>query len=98
MRHQSATAHELARIAELAGLPGETLARLGEQMERRDLGPGQTLDASGRFGVVLAGMIRGPAGLLRPGSTFEGPVTAMIPATVATCERVVYESLVDQDR
>jgi hypothetical protein len=36
-RHQSATAHELARIAELAGLPGETLARLGERMERREL-------------------------------------------------------------
>jgi hypothetical protein len=97
VRHQSATAHELARIAELAGLPGETLAQLGERMERRDLGPGQTLDASGRFGVVLAGMVRGPAGLLRPGSTFEGHVTAMIPATVATCERAVYESLADQD-
>jgi hypothetical protein len=95
VRQQSATAHELARIAELAGLPGEQLARLGEQMERRELGPGETLDASGRFGVVLAGMIRGPAGLLRPGDTFEGSVTGMTPATVATCERTVYESFVD---
>jgi hypothetical protein len=92
-RHQSATAHELARIAKLAGVPGETLARLGERMERRELDLGEKLDASGRFGVVLAGMLRGGLGLLRPGDTFEGPVTAMTLATVATCERAVYESL-----
>ena len=94
MRHQSATAHELARIAELAGLPGEALARLGEQMERRELGPGEAFDASGRFGVVLAGMVRGQAGLLRPGDTFTERVTALTPATVASCERAVYESFV----
>jgi hypothetical protein len=94
MRHQSATAHELARIAELAGLPGETLARLGEQMERRELGAGETLDASGQFGVVLAGMVRGESGLLKPGDAFEGRVTAMMPATVASCDHAVYESFV----
>ena len=94
MRHQSATAHELARIAELAGLPGETLARLGERMERRELAPGESLDATGRFGVVLAGMARGPAGLLRPGDTFEGTVTGLTPATVASCDRKVYLALV----
>jgi hypothetical protein len=92
-RHQSATAHELARIAELAGLPGETLARLGERMERRELDLGEKLDATGRFGVVLAGMLTSRSGLLRPGDTFEGPVTAIMLATVATCERAVYESL-----
>jgi hypothetical protein len=92
MRHQSATAHELARIAELAGVPGEQLARLGEQMERRELAPGQGLDASGRFGVVLGGVVRGATGLLRPGDTFEGRVTALTPSTVATCERAVYDS------
>jgi hypothetical protein len=92
VRHQSATAHELARIAELAGLPGETLARLGEQMERRELAPGESIAGEGRFGVVLAGMVRGPDGLLRPGDTFDVTATAMTPATVATCERSVYES------
>jgi hypothetical protein len=92
MRHQSATAHELARIAELAGLPGEALARLGEQMERRELRPGETLDAEERFGVVLAGMVRGQAGLLKPGDTFAENVTALMPATVASCERATYES------
>lgn len=95
MRQQSATAHELARIAELAGLPGETLARLGERMQRRELGPGEALEASGRFGVVLAGMVRTGPGLLRPGETFEGAVTAVTPATVATCDRAVYESFVN---
>ena len=94
MRHQSATAHELARIAELAGLPGETLARLGEQMERRELAPGEALDAGERFGVVLSGMVRGKAGLLRPDDTFAESVTALTPATVASCERAVYESFV----
>ena len=92
MRHQSATAHELARIAELAGLPGESLARLGEQMERRELRPGETLEAERRFGVVLAGMVRGPTGVLRPGDTFSASVTALMPATVASCDRAVYES------
>jgi hypothetical protein len=92
MRQQSATANELARIAELAGLPGETLARLGERMDRRELVPGETLDATGRFGVVLAGMARGESGLLKPGDTFAGHVTAMMPAVVASCDRAVYES------
>jgi hypothetical protein len=93
VKFQSATAHELARIAELAGLPGETLARLGEKMERRELGPGETVDGTGRFGVVLAGMVRGSA-LLRPGDVFEERVSAVMPAVVATCDRAVYESLV----
>lgn len=93
MRHQSATANELARIAELAGLPGETLTRLGEKMERRELAPGESLEGSALFGVVLAGMVRGSAGLLRPGDTFDASVTAMTPATVASCDREVYVSL-----
>jgi hypothetical protein len=96
VRHQSATAHELARIAELAGVPGEALARLGEQMERRELAPGEALAADGRFGVVLSGMVRGKAGLLRPGDTFAETVTALTPATVASCERAVYESFVSR--
>jgi CRP-like cAMP-binding protein len=94
VRHQSATAHELARIAELAGLPGEKLARLGEQMERRELEAGEAVDASGRFGVVLSGMVRGQMGLLRPGNTFTESVTALTPATVASCDQAVYDSFV----
>ncbi|MEO8291441.1 MAG: hypothetical protein ABI649_10665 [Gaiellaceae bacterium] len=96
MRHQSATANELARIAELAGVPGETLLRLAERMERRELGSGETLEAETRFGVVLAGMLRGDSGLLRPGDSFSGRVTAVTPATVASCERAVYDEMRDR--
>lgn len=94
MRHQSATAHELARIAELAGVPGEKLARLGERMSREELEPGTEVGEAGRFSVVLAGMLRGPGGLLRPGDSFDGTATAMTPATVAGCPRADYESLI----
>jgi hypothetical protein len=93
VRHQSATANELARIAELAGVPGEMLMRLAERMERRDLGSGESLEAEGRFGVVLTGMLRGADGLLRPGDAFSGRVTAVTPATVASCERSVYDEM-----
>jgi hypothetical protein len=86
--------HELARVAELAGLPGETLTRLADEMNRQELQPGERLDARGRLGVVLTGMLSGPSGLLRPGETFEGPVTAAVPATIVTCDRAVYERLV----
>jgi hypothetical protein len=93
MRHQSATANELARIAELAGVPGEVLMRLAEQMERRELAAGEAFDAEDRFGVVLAGMLRGGRGLLRPGNSFSGRVAAVTPATVASCERAVYDRI-----
>ena len=94
MRHQGATVAELARVAELAGLPGETLARLAERMERQELAPGERLEARGRLGVVLAGMLSGPSGLLRPGDTFEEVVTAATPASVASCPRADYDELV----
>jgi hypothetical protein len=95
---QSATANELARIAELSGVPGETLMRLAERMERRELASGETLEAEGRFGVVLAGMLRGGSGVCRPGDSFSARVTALTPATVASCERSVYEEIVSSGR
>jgi ATP-binding cassette, subfamily B, bacterial len=80
MRHQSAMVHELARIELLAGLPGETLASLGERMVRQDVQPGQAVVAEGehgdRFYVILSGMLgvsqqaRGERGMLRPGDYF----------------------------
>jgi len=80
VRHQSATAHELARVELLAGLPGETLAALGERMERHTVAPGEPVIAEGasgdRFYVVLSGLLsvtqaeRGQRNLLRPGDYF----------------------------
>ena len=93
MKFQSATANELARIAELAGVPGETLMRLAERMERRELAAGESFDGDGRFCVVLAGMLRTEGGLLRPGDSFSARVTAVTPATVASCERAVYDEI-----
>jgi hypothetical protein len=93
-RHQGAAVHELARVAELAELPGETLSRLADRMERRELRPGERLDAGGRFAIVVAGLIGGPGGLLRPGDTFDGQVAATTPATVVTCDRTTYEEVV----
>jgi hypothetical protein len=96
VREQSATANELARIAELSGLPGESLMRLAQRMERRELRAGEALHVEGRFGVVLAGMVKVEDGLLRPGATFSGRVSALTPATVATCEREAYEEIRDR--
>jgi hypothetical protein len=90
VRHQSATAHELSRVAELAGLPGETLARLGERMTKQELAPGEHLDLGDRFAVVLMGMVSAPGGILRPGDPASGRVRAMTPAAVASCDRAVY--------
>ena len=96
MRHQSATAHELARVALLAGLSGETLARLAERMERSELRPGERADGGDAFYVVLAGVLAGPRGMLRPGDEFTDArdVRAVTPATVASCDRATYEELV----
>jgi hypothetical protein len=82
------------RIGLLASLPGETLGRLAERMERRELGPGEAFDASGQFGVVITGMLKAPEGVLRPGDTFSSQVTAVTPATVASCEQAAFDELV----
>ncbi|TMJ96564.1 MAG: hypothetical protein E6G67_04880 [Actinobacteria bacterium] len=98
MRHQSATAHELARVGLLANVPGESLLRLGERMDREDLAPGAIVTPTEtRFYAVLGGMVTGPGGLLRPGDSYEvGPgqsLRALTPASVAGCPRSVVTEL-----
>ena len=56
MRHQGANVHELARIEMLAGLPGESLARLAEQMERQVLAPGEQSDVDDEIVAILSGL------------------------------------------
>ena len=60
-RHVPATAHELARVGLLAGLPGETLSALARRMTREDVAAGTTVLAEGdegdRFYVVLSGVL-----------------------------------------
>ena len=115
MRHQMASVHELAQIGLLNALPGQTLARLAERMERRLLAPGEAVlrqgDAGDRFYVVISGILnvrqesRGERGVLRPGDYFgevalvldiprTATVSAMMPATIASCDRATFEELV----
>jgi CRP-like cAMP-binding protein len=108
VRHQSATAHELARIELLAGLPGETLARLGERMERRQVAPGERVVTQGedgdRFYVVLGGLLgalqaeRGARTLLRPGSYFGEVALLMGMERTATVEAITPATVASCDR
>jgi hypothetical protein len=94
LRHQAATVHELARVAELSVLPGETLTKLARELERRELGPGEELDVGDRFAVVLSGLLNGPEGVLHPGDRASGKLRALTPSAVATCARDVYDRVV----
>lgn len=108
MRQQSATAHELARIELLAGLPGETLARLGERMTRHEVLPGHTVVAEGeageRFYVVLSGMLavsqnnRGERGMMKPGDYFGEVGLVMDMPRTATVRAVTPAVLASCDR
>ena len=96
-RHVPASVTELSRVGLLASLPGETLARLADRMDREELPGGHTVVAEGdqgeRFYVLLSGLAtvtqagRGPRSMLRPGETFGEVALAMgVPrtATVTT--------------
>src|SRR3954462_12497584 len=89
---RSATQHELARVELLAGLPGETLAKLGQRMEREEVASGTVLMREGqlddRFYVLLSGVLAvsqhdlGARSVLRPGDYFGEVAPAMsIPRT-----------------
>jgi CRP-like cAMP-binding protein len=97
--------HELARIQLLAGLPGETLRRLAQRMERQEIAPGTVLVREGepgdRFYVLFSGMLSvsqhalGRRSLLRPGDSFGAVALAMgLPrtATVAAITPAVVAS------
>jgi CRP-like cAMP-binding protein len=73
-------------------LPGETLARLGQRMEREEIAPGTVLlregEADDRFYVLLSGVLAvsqrdaGARSVLRPGDYFGEVAPAMdIPRT-----------------
>lgn len=108
-RASSATAHELSRAGLLATLPGELLSRLAARMRREDVPPGTAVAGppgeDERFYVVLAGMLTGPRGPLRPGDYFgglgaelgvpgAGRVRALTPAVVASCDQATFDELV----
>jgi CRP-like cAMP-binding protein len=86
-RATGATQHELSRIGLLATLPGETLAKLAQRMEREEIPAGAGVVIEGqegdRFYVVLSGMLavdqesRGAQRVLRPGAYFGEVALAM---------------------
>jgi hypothetical protein len=86
--------HELARVAELSTLPGETLTRLAREMVRHELGAGEELNAGDQIAVVLSGLLSGPEGVLRPGDRASGRLRALTPAAVAACDRSAYDAIV----
>ena len=98
MPRSSATAHELNRVALLAGLPGETLARLAKAMERQEVAPGTVLvregDPGDRFYVVFSGMLAvsqqgyGGRNVLRPGDYFGEVALAMGMPRTATVSAI----------
>ena len=108
VRHSPASVTELSRVELLAGLPGETLTRLGERMERRVLAPGERVLEQGaegeRFYVVLAGLLRatqeelGDRGLLRPGEYFGEVALLMDTPRTATVAAVTPATIASCDR
>ena len=93
-RFVPATVTELSRVELLAGLPGETLAKIAQRMERQEVPPGRQVvregDSAERFYIVLSGMFAvsqeemGPRRLLQPGDYFGEVALAMdIPRTAS---------------
>ncbi len=91
-RHVPASVTELARVGLFGSLPGETLTKLAERMERREIAAGTVLVSEGapgdRFFVLLSGIAGvsqtslGQRRVLRAGDYFgEVALTMNIPRT-----------------
>ena len=91
-RHVPASVTELARIGLFGELPGETIARLAERMQRQEVGAGTVMINEGepgdRFFVLLSGVAGvsqsalGYRNVLRAGDYFGEVALAMnVPRT-----------------
>jgi CRP-like cAMP-binding protein len=91
-RHVPASVTELVRVGLFGSLPGETLTKLAERMERREIAAGTVLVSEGapgdRFFVLLSGLAGvsqaslGERRVLRAGDYFgEVALTMSVPRT-----------------
>jgi CRP-like cAMP-binding protein len=92
----------------LAGLPGQTLAKLAQRMEREEVAPGTVLvregDPDDRFYVLLSGMLAvsqrdaGARSVLRPGDYFGEVAPAMSMPRTATISALTPAVVASCDR
>jgi CRP-like cAMP-binding protein len=91
-RHVPASVTELARVGLFASIPGETLGKLADRMQRAEVAAGTVLLREGqpgdRFYVLLSGVAGvsqsslGERGILRAGEFFgEVALTMHVPRT-----------------
>jgi CRP-like cAMP-binding protein len=89
-------------------LPGETLAALGQRMERQEVAPGTVLTREGepddRFYVLLSGVLAvsqrdfGSRGVLRPGDYFGEVAPALDVPRTATVSAMTPAVVASCDR
>ena len=107
-RHVPASVTELQRVGLFGSLPGETLRRLAERMQREDVPGGTRLVTEGesddRFFVLISGLAavtqadRGARSLLRPGETFGEVAAAMGVTRTATVTTLTQCTVASCDR
>jgi hypothetical protein len=92
-RFVPASVAELQRVGLFGSVSGERLARFADQIERLEIPSGGTFGGTESVDVLLGGLARTGAGLLRPGDVAEGLATAVTACVVARCERATLEAL-----